>query len=101
MVNEHFLHLGLGRFVRAEQVLAVQPIEGDDRGPGRRTLVWVHGLAEPLVASRSEAALVADLEDMAEAAAGPRRARRTARGEERPRRRRAEAASEADQDALF
>lgn len=57
-----FVSLGLGRFVRGGQVIALEPIEGDERGPGRRTRVWVEGLAEPLVAARSEAAILADLD---------------------------------------
>ena len=100
-MSGHFLHLGLGRFVRAELVTAVLPIEGEERGPGRRTLVWVQGVAEPLVASRSEAALVDDLEEMAEEAASRRGRRGGGEGGERPRRRRAEPAGDADQDVLF
>jgi hypothetical protein len=53
--------LGFGKYVRADRIYALVPIEGDARGPGRRTLVHVEGIAEPLVASRSEAAIVADL----------------------------------------
>jgi hypothetical protein len=52
--------LGYGRFVRAEDIVAVLPIE-DGRGPGRRTHVHVAGLAAPIVASRSEAAILADM----------------------------------------
>ncbi len=56
-----FVALGLGRFVRVDRVIALEPIEGERRGPGRRTLVWVDGLADPIVASRSEHAILADL----------------------------------------
>ncbi len=52
--------LGYGKHVRSDEVVAIEPIT-QDRGPGRRTLVWVRGLNEPLVASRSEGALVDDL----------------------------------------
>lgn len=52
--------LGFGRFVRADDIVAVLPIE-DGRGPGRRTYVHVAGLAAPVVASRSEAAILADM----------------------------------------
>ncbi len=52
--------LGHGVWVRAEEVVAVEPIR-EGRGPGRRTLVWVKGLPEPLVASRSEEALLRSL----------------------------------------
>ena len=52
--------LGYGRFVRAEEIVAVLPIE-EGRGRGRRTHVHVAGLAAPLVASRSEGAILADM----------------------------------------
>jgi hypothetical protein len=68
--------LGYGRHVRSDEVVAVEPIT-DERGPGRRSLVWVRGLAEPIVGSRSEAAVVDDLVTPAEEAARMRRLRDT------------------------
>ena len=69
--------LGYGKFVRADRVFAVVPIDSDERGDGRRTYVHVDGIAEPLVASRSERAILADLEvALAESAGVPRRRRR-------------------------
>lgn len=53
--------LGYGKFVRADRVYALVPLEGDERGDGRRTLVHVEGIEQPLVASRSEAAIAQDL----------------------------------------
>jgi hypothetical protein len=70
--------LGYGKFVRADRVFAVVPLDADERGDGRRTLVHVEGIAEPLVASRSERAIVADLE---EAAGGAPRRRRSPPGQ--------------------
>lgn len=55
--------LGYGKFVRADRIYAVVPIEGEERGDGRRTYVHVEGLEEPLLASRSERAILADLEE--------------------------------------
>ena len=52
--------LGHGTWVRSDEVVAVEPIR-EKRGPGRRALVWVKGLPEPLVASRSEDALLRSL----------------------------------------
>ncbi len=69
--------LGYGKFVRADRVFAIVPLEAEERGDGRRTYVHVEGLSEPLVASRSERAILADLESArAEAAGVPRRRRR-------------------------
>lgn len=53
--------LGYGKLVRADRVYALVPLEGGDRGDGRRTLVHVEGIEEPLVASRSEAAIARDI----------------------------------------
>lgn len=60
--------LGYDTYVRSDEVVAVQPVV-EGRGPGRRSLVWVRGLPEPLVASRSESAIADDLLTDAEAAA--------------------------------
>jgi hypothetical protein len=53
--------LGYGKFVRADRVYALVPLEREDRGDGRRTLVHVEGIDEPLIASRSESAIAQDL----------------------------------------
>ncbi len=60
--------LGYGRYVRSDEVVAVEPVT-EDRGPGRRSLVWVRGLPEPLVGSRAEGSVVDDLVTPAEEAA--------------------------------
>jgi hypothetical protein len=74
--------LGYGKFVRADRIYALVPLEGEDRRDGRRTYVHVDGLAEPIVASRSERAILADVEEaLAEAAGIPRR-RRAPAGQE-------------------
>jgi hypothetical protein len=53
--------LGYGKYVRADRVFALIPLEGSDRGDGRRTLVHVEGIDEPIVASRSEGAIARDV----------------------------------------
>jgi hypothetical protein len=66
--------LGYGKFVRADRVYAVVPMEAGERGDGRRTYVHVEGMGEPMVASRSERAILADLDAALTDAAGiPRR----------------------------
>lgn len=71
--------LGYGKFVRADRVYAVVPIEGDERRHGQRTYVHVDGLDQPLVASRTERAILADVEAaLTEAAGVPRRRRKGA-----------------------
>jgi hypothetical protein len=53
--------LGYGKFARADRIYALLPLTGPDRGDGRRTLVHVDGIEEPLVASRSEGAIALDM----------------------------------------
>jgi hypothetical protein len=53
--------LGYGKFVRADRVYALVPLAGEDRGDGRRTLVHVEGIEEPIIASRSEIAIARDI----------------------------------------
>jgi hypothetical protein len=77
--DPRMIPIGYGKFVRADRVFALVPIEGEQRGEGRRTYVHVDGLAEPVIASRTERAILADVEEaLAEAAGIPRRRRRPA-----------------------
>ena len=81
--DARMVSLGYGKFVRADRVFALVPLEQRDRGDGRRTYVHVDGMAEPLVASRSERAILADVEAaLVEAAGVPRSGRRVAKGQE-------------------
>jgi hypothetical protein len=76
--------LGYGKLARADRIYALVPIDPKDRGDGRRTYVHVDGMAEPIVASRSERAIIADIEDaLTEAAGIPRRRRSRAKGQEK------------------
>ena len=77
------MSLGYGRFVRADRIFALVPLESGERGDGRRTYVHVDGLAEPVVASRSERAILADVEAaLTEAAGIPRQRRSGAKGQD-------------------
>jgi hypothetical protein len=60
ITSGHMVPLGYGKYVRSDRVVGLDPIEVD-RGPGRRTWVYVEEVAEPFVASRSEAAILRDL----------------------------------------
>ena len=62
--------LGFGKYVRADKIYALEPIRGKDRGGGKRTLVWVDGISEPIVASRTERTILHEMGQ--EAAAGSR-----------------------------
>ena len=60
MQSGRLVSLGYNKYVRSDDVVAVEPLT-EGRGPGRRSLVWVRGLDDPIVASRSVAAIVNDL----------------------------------------
>lgn len=60
--------LGFGKFARADRIFALEPLRGDDRGGGRRTRVWIEGIPDPIVASRTERTI---LHDMGQDAAQP------------------------------
>jgi hypothetical protein len=82
--DPRMVSLGYGKLARADRIYALVPLDPKDRGEGRRTYVHVDGLAEPIVASRSERAILADIEAaLTEAAGMPRRKRRTAKGQEK------------------
>jgi hypothetical protein len=76
------ISLGYGKLVRADRIYALVPIEAGERGEGRRTYVHVDGLSEPIVASRSERAILADVEAALTEAAGIPRRRRGKAGQE-------------------
>jgi hypothetical protein len=67
MNGARMVFLGFGKYARADRIYALQPITGDNRGGGRRTLVWVEGVPEPIVASRTERTI---LHDMGQESAG-------------------------------
>ncbi len=55
------IFLGFGKFARADRIYALEPIESVERGSGRRTRVWVEGIAEPIVASRTERTILHEM----------------------------------------
>lgn len=77
MTAPPMVFLGFGKYVRADRIYALEPILGAERGNGKRTLVWVEGIPEPVVASRTQETI---LEEMADQDARPRRPRPARRG---------------------
>jgi hypothetical protein len=68
------IFLGYGKYVRADRIYALERLDAPRRGHGRRTLVYVEGIDEPIVASRTEARILQDM--------GQERALRESRREE-------------------
>lgn len=55
--------LGYGKYFRSDAIMGLEPIE-ENRGPGRRTFVYVRGQDEPVVASRGESTILRDMTEM-------------------------------------
>jgi hypothetical protein len=53
--------LGFGKYARSDRIYALEPLRGDERGGGRRTRVWVDGVTEPIIASRTERTILHDM----------------------------------------
>jgi hypothetical protein len=60
-VEAKMISLGFGKFARADRIYALEPLLGDERGDGRRTRVWIEGIANPIVASRTESTILRDM----------------------------------------
>ncbi len=52
--------LGYGRYCRADSIVGLEPL-GESRGTGQRTKVYIENLSTPIIASRSEEAILRDM----------------------------------------
>ncbi len=59
------VHLGYGKYWRSDEIVGLCPIE-ENRGPGRRTEVYVATQEEPLLVSRSERSILSDMASLPE-----------------------------------
>jgi len=53
--------LGFGKWARADRIYALEPLQGSERGHGRRTRVWIEGVPDPVVASRTERTILHEM----------------------------------------
>jgi hypothetical protein len=53
--------LGFGKFARSDKIYALEPLRGEERGGGRRTRVWIDGIADPIIASRTERTILHEM----------------------------------------
>ena len=60
-VETRMIAMGFGKFARADRIFALEPLLGEERGDGRRTRVWVEGIADPIVASRTASTILRDM----------------------------------------
>jgi hypothetical protein len=58
--RNRMVFLGYGKYWRSDQIVGLTPIE-EERGPGRRTHVFVEDRREPIVASRTQESIVQDM----------------------------------------
>ena len=75
MSGHGMVFLGFGKYVRADRIYALEPIVGEERGSGKRTLVWVEGIPDAVVASRTQETILEEIEQLAEPSSGRRRSR--------------------------
>ena len=54
------VYLGYGKYWRSDEIVGLNPIE-EGRGPGRRTEVFAAARPDPIVASRTERAILQDM----------------------------------------
>jgi hypothetical protein len=59
--SPRMISLGFGKWARADRIYALEPLEGSERGHGRRTRVFVEGVPDPVVASRTERTILAEM----------------------------------------
>ena len=58
--RDRMVFLGYGKYWRSDAIIGLMPIE-EERGPKRRTNVFVQGRAEPIIASRTEQSILDDM----------------------------------------
>ena len=59
--GNRMVFLGFGKYARADKIYAIEPIRDERRGHGRRTLVWVEGVTDAIVASRTERTILHEM----------------------------------------
>ncbi len=58
--RDRMVFLGYGKYWRSDAIIGLMPIE-EERGPKRRTNVFVEGRADPIIASRTEQSILEDM----------------------------------------
>jgi hypothetical protein len=59
--TNRMIFLGFGKYARADKIYALEPLGEGERGHGRRTRVWIEGVSDPIVASRTERTILHDM----------------------------------------
>lgn len=61
MADVKMVFLGFGKWARADRIYALEPLQGGERGHGRRTRVWIEGVPDPVIASRTERSILHEM----------------------------------------
>jgi hypothetical protein len=67
--GNRMVFLGFGKYARADKIYALEPLGEGERGHGRRTRVWIEGVPDPIIASRTERTILLEM-GQADAGAG-------------------------------
>src|SRR6266567_6102457 len=59
--TNRMVFLGLGKYARADKIYALEPLGDGERGHGRRTRVWIEGVPDPIIASRTERTILLEM----------------------------------------
>lgn len=65
------IFLGYDKYLRSDVIVGLEPLE-EERGPGKRTKVYIEGQMEPIIASRTERTIMRDLVEESEEAISTR-----------------------------
>jgi hypothetical protein len=59
--GNRMVFLGFGKYARADKIYALEPLGEGERGHGRRTRVWIEGVPDPIIASRTERTILLEM----------------------------------------
>ena len=59
--NPGWISLGFGKFARSDRIFALEPLVGEERGDGHRTRGLDRGIADPVIAARTEVTILRDM----------------------------------------
>jgi hypothetical protein len=59
--GNRMVFLGFGKYARADKIYALEPLGEGERGHGRRTRVWIEGVPDAIIASRTERTILLEM----------------------------------------
>ena len=68
IAKDVLVSLGQGKFIRADHIIALEPIEGTARGTGSRTRLLIDHAVNELIVGRTETTIIRDMKEREEGA---------------------------------